>query len=131
MSSAPKTIAVDFDGVIHRYSLGWQDGTTYDTPMQDAAVSLERLMSAGYRVVVFSTRDPIQIQDWFEAHMPLFNTRILADHERFFNDQGVIGITRHKPVAFAYIDDRAIHFQTWDMALAELCFRVAEEKPKK
>lgn len=126
-SSAPKTVAIDFDGVIHRYSKGWQDGSTYDTPMPDARASIELLMKSGYCVVIFSTRDPIQIQAWFETHMPEFRTEIMQPHERFWNSQGIIGVTRHKPVAFAYIDDRAIHFNTWQMALAELVWRVEQE----
>jgi hypothetical protein len=123
MSSSPKTVAVDFDGVIHKYSQGWKDGTTYDVPMPGARVALQLLIDHGYRVVIFSTRDSIQIRDWFGCHMPEFPTRILSDHERFYNDEGIIGISRHKPVAFAYIDDRAIHFQDWPLALAELTFR--------
>lgn len=126
-SSAPKTVAIDFDGVIHRYSEGWKDGTAYDEPMPDARASLELLLKTGYRVVIFSTRDPIQIQDWFNCRLPEFRTEIMHEHERFWNSEGIIGITRHKPVAFAYIDDRAIHFNTWPMALAELVWRIGQE----
>lgn len=28
-----KTIVFDFDGVIHRYSKGWQNGSIYDKPV--------------------------------------------------------------------------------------------------
>lgn len=126
-SSAPKTVAIDFDGVIHKYSEGWKDGSAYDVPMDDTRASIELLIKSGYRVVIFSTRDPIQIQAWFETHLPEFRTAIMEPHERFWNNEGIIGITRHKPVAFAYIDDRAIRFHTWQMALAELCWRVSQE----
>jgi hypothetical protein len=123
----PKTVAIDFDGVIHRYSKGWQDGSAYDPPMENAKFSLSVLINAGHPVVIFSTRDPVQIQAWFETHMPEFRTQILEPHERFWNAVGIIGITRHKPAAYIYIDDRALHFQTWDLALAELRFRLQKE----
>ncbi len=50
-----QTIAVDFDGVIHRYSRGWQDGSIYDPPVDGAVEALERLHHR-YKVVIFTTR---------------------------------------------------------------------------
>ena len=35
-----KTIAVDFDGFIHKYSKGWHDGSIYDEPVEGAAEAL-------------------------------------------------------------------------------------------
>src|SRR5690606_42044179 len=39
-----KTVAVDFDGVIHAYSRGWQDGSIYDEPVPGAVDGLRQLM---------------------------------------------------------------------------------------
>jgi hypothetical protein len=38
----PKVL-VDFDGVIHRYSKGWGDGTVYDPPVAGARAALRKL----------------------------------------------------------------------------------------
>jgi len=99
------------------------DGTAYDPPMPGAEVALRLMMDHGYRVVVHSCRDPVQIKGWFETHLPEFRTEIMSPHEKFWNMAHVIGIASHKPGAFVYIDDRAIHFQDWGLALAELDFR--------
>ncbi len=112
-----KTIAVDFDGVIHRYSAGWHDGTCYDIPVEGAIPALEKLMKH-YAVVVISTRDPAQIQEWFQRKWPEQPTRQPGTQERFFNGEkkdgrAVLGITDRKGAAIAYIDDRAIRFINW------------------
>ena len=38
-----KTIVFDFDGVIHRYSKGWQDGNIYDKPTKGIKETIEIL----------------------------------------------------------------------------------------
>ena len=47
-------IAVDFDGVIHRYSKGWHDGTIYDEPVEGAREALEGLVDKGHMIIVYS-----------------------------------------------------------------------------
>ena len=58
-----KTIAVDFDGVIHQYSRGWQDGTIYDPPLPGALEALATLMET-YAVFIHTTRDPGAVAGW-------------------------------------------------------------------
>ena len=58
-----KTVAVDFDGVIHAYGKGWQDGSIYDDPVPGAIEALRTLMSA-YTVFVHTTRPPLPVGNW-------------------------------------------------------------------
>ena len=98
-----KTIAVDFDGVIHRYSRGWRDGSIYDRPVDGAVAALTTLQDRGYHIVVFSTRadsptGQAAIRDWMA--------------EEGFN-VGEMQITDRKLPAIAYVDDRAVRFTNW------------------
>lgn len=100
-------LAVDFDGVIHRYRLGFHDGSIYDEPMRGARRTLERLHVTWW-LYIYTTRAKSPsgrraVEAWLRKH------RIPYDE--------VVG---NKPIAFAYIDDRAIHFDTWHQTLADL-----------
>jgi len=94
-------LLVDFDGVIHRYSKGWHDGTAYDEPMPGALDALEDLIERGYEVVIFSTRDAEQIAKWM----------ITWEFPR-------LRITNIKEPALAIIDDRAIQHISWAQTMA-------------
>src|SRR5258708_37680052 len=59
------TVAVDFDGVIHDYKRGWQDGSIYGEFMPGAVAGLSRLMSE-YAVFVHTTRNRHQVARWIE-----------------------------------------------------------------
>jgi len=51
------TIAIDFDGVIHQYSKGFQGlDNAYDPPMPGVIPSLQKLKDAGYRLIIVSSR---------------------------------------------------------------------------
>lgn len=99
-------VMVDFDGVIHQYSRGWQDGTIYDAPVPDAFNALAALEANGYEVVIFSSRDASQIRKWMIEH-----------------GGGAFRVTNIKEPAVAYIDDRAIRFISWPQSLTELVQR--------
>ena len=48
-------IGVDFDGVIHKCSKGFYDGTVYDPPIEGAREALERL-SKKFVIVMYSAK---------------------------------------------------------------------------
>lgn len=93
-----KTIAFDFDGVIHRYSRGWQDGTIYDKPVDGIKETIDKLRKEGYEIVIYSTRASSI------AELKDMNTW-LRKHEIKVDD-----ICSEKPIALMYVDDRAIPF---------------------
>lgn len=114
------TVALDFDGVIHAYSKGWHDGTAYDPPFPGAIEAIKALMGR-YTVYVFSTREPEQIQDWFGQHGEQIVTELIPADQQFWTKQGVLGIAKHKVVAYVWLDDRALRFNgSWATALEDI-----------
>jgi hypothetical protein len=113
----PPTIAVDFDGVIHRYSRGWQDGSIYDPPVEGAFDAL-RAWRREVDVVIYTTRANHDADDegWrsgvaaIRAWFALRGAPDLAD----------LPITDRKPLAVAYLDDRAVRFRDWSQATRDL-----------
>lgn len=110
------TIAIDFDGVIHAYSKGWHDGTIYDEPIPGALDGLRTLM-AEHALFVFTTRDVGQVAEWLINRG--FSCRTGYDGP-FWNERGVLLVTNRKLAATAYLDDRAVRFESWDQALTDL-----------
>ncbi len=102
-------LCIDFDGVIHNYSRGWQDGVIYDN------------MTLGF------TKWAIEAKEIF--HLVIYSSRsktpegIAAMKEWFANewsDVEEIGVddlefASEKPPAFLTIDDRALTFEgSWE-----------------
>jgi len=108
-----KAIAVDFDGVIHDYAKGWQDGSIYGNVVEGALESLHALMGSGFAVFICSARPAEQIKEWLDNEMPILKFEVIAPEVFFWNHKGVIGITNRKLPAIAYIDDRAVCFENW------------------
>lgn len=104
------TIAVDFDGVIGTLADNgfFEPDISKVELIEGAAAALAALVDHGYHVVVHSSRAGMaggreQIIDWL-------NERDIRYHE----------VTAIKPPALAYVDDRAIRFDNWTQAIAEI-----------
>ena len=118
------TVAVDFDGVIHRYSRGWADGSIYDRPIDGAFNALRSLMR-DHAVFVHTTRKPSQVARWIERQTgydiePAHGWLAMPPWRKFWNELGILLVTNRKLPAIAYVDDRAIRFRSWDQVLADL-----------
>lgn len=92
-----KTIVFDFDGVIHKYSKGWQDGSIYDEPVEGIKEAINELHKT-YDITVVSTRcrelsGQIAVQRWLDDH------HIEVDC-----------VTSIKVPALVYVDDRGLTF---------------------
>lgn len=108
-----KTIAIDFDGVIHKYSKGWQGGKIYDEPVEGALEAIIELLEKDYKVSVFTTReDTAGVKTWI-----IEKTRRCKELQSkpflFWFDREEFNVTNQKPIAIAYIDDRGIRFTNW------------------
>lgn len=105
-----RTIAFDFDGVIHLYSKGWLDGTIYDTFIPGSIETIKHLMET-YSVFIMSSRRSQDIEKKLNEVYPEIKTQVISDYTRFWNKMGVLGISSRKLPADVYIDDRALRFE--------------------
>ncbi len=111
-----KNIGVDFDGVIHKCSKGYYDGTIYDEPIEGSSEALEEL-SKKYDVIIYTAKA--------KPDRGLINGKTgtqlvwewLKEHKM---DKFVTKVTAEKPRAVAYIDDKSVAFNTWNDCLATL-----------
>ena len=106
-------IAIDFDGVIHKNSKGFYDGTVYDEPIEGAIEAIKEL-SQKYEIVIFTAKA--------KPDRPLVNgktgSELIWDWLKKHNIQQYIKkVTSEKPRAVFYIDDKGIKFESWDKTL--------------
>ena len=100
------TIAIDFDGVIHKYSKGFQGlDNAYDPPMDGAIEGIKELYNKGYKLKILSSRPKEIIYPWLEKYG-------LSEY--------ITEVSNHKFPATVYIDDRGFLFKNWDQCLTEL-----------
>lgn len=88
-------VCVDLNGVLDAYT-GWQDPDHWDPPRPGAREFLEALRQHGFDVVIFTTRHPVGVRRWLREH---------------HLDMLVSAVTRRKPPAHVFIDDRAVCFR--------------------
>lgn len=106
-----KTIAIDFDGVIHDYKDGYKDGTIYGDLVPGAKDFIINAHKTGHPMFIMSTRNPIQILAWVQDKIPEVTFAILVNPGTFYNNKKLVGITNKKLAAHIYIDDRGYKFE--------------------
>ncbi len=96
----PRTIAVDFDGVIADYD-GWKGAGVLGPPRRDVLEALRVLHAEGWKIIIHTTRGEAEISGYLAEHG-------IPHHEINRNsDYGTLGT---KPVADVYWDDRALFY---------------------
>jgi hypothetical protein len=110
------TIAIDFDGVIHSFELGFHDGTIYGTPLPGSIDNIKRL-SEKFKLVIYTAKA--------KSDRPLINgktgTELVWEWlEKYKINLYISEVTSEKPRALCYIDDKAIRFIDWDQTMKEL-----------
>jgi len=109
----PKPLAVDFDGVIHKYSKGWVDGTIYDEPMPGALKIMEKLTKQGFEIIIHTTRLNPEVHNSAEVEQQTQMINKWLKENGFEKGKHYQAITALKPKASFYIDDRALKFTNW------------------
>lgn len=133
------SVGFDFDGVIHTYEKGWDDGTIYGDHVEGIFELIAEIQQH-HAVFIYSVRDSVQIAYWlcfqhkglrtvtengnrsgfstvWEWDEGLMDNRPgVRGHEeylgtvKFWNDHERIFVTDRKLPAMAYVDDRAVRF---------------------
>ena len=111
-----KQLAIDFDGVIHKSSKSFYDGTIYDEPVDGVEEALKQL-SKDYTLIIYTCKA--------NPDRPLVNDKtgielIWEWLEKYELSKYISDITYDKPNAKYYIDDKGIKFTDWDKVITEV-----------
>lgn len=119
-------LCIDFDGVIHSYERGWQDGSIYGSATPGFfkwAIEVQH----HFRLVIYSSRSSTEegrkaMREWLgtQSIEAIHRGEVSADYE-WAELFGNIEFADKKPPAFLTIDDRAIQFNgSWEHLYPEV-----------
>lgn len=104
MSDFKPIICIDFDGVIHSYERGWQDGEIYGEVIFGFRRWAEQAQKH-FKLVIYSSRSATD-----EGRLAM--GKWLADKMREWDGDPIeLHMSAEKPAAWVTIDDRAIQFK--------------------
>ena len=109
-------LCIDFDGVIHSYTSGWQGDTIISDPIVPGFFEWAEQAAKYFKLVIYSSRskNPNAIK---AMQFYLYEQRRIwrADNGKTETDKPLtFEFASEKPAAFLTIDDRAIMFDgTW------------------
>ena len=133
MSEFKPTLCLDFDGVIHSYEKGWQNGVIYGD-VTDGFFEWAEQAAKHFKLVIYSSRSST---DEGQHEMLVW----LIEQRRKWRDKGGMHETEaplgfefadKKPAAWLTIDDRCVKFEgRWDWLRPEvlLDFKPWNHKP--
>ena len=107
-------LCLDFDGVIHRYSKGWQDGEIYD-PLTDGFIAWAYVARNYFKLVVYSSRS--KKLDGVRSMTAYLSGQLDAANQPYDDPVTVddFEFAHEKPPAFLTIDDRGLTFTgSWE-----------------
>lgn len=109
MSKKKQTICVDFDGVLHDYSQGFQGEDVFGDMLPNADIGMQVLKKMGNTLIIYTTRPASDaLKEWLKSN------NIPYDYINENPDQPK-GSEGCKLIADIYIDDRGIQFYgRWD-----------------
>lgn len=110
MSDFKPTICVDFDGVIHSYERGWQDGVIYGTVVPGFFEWAEQA-SKQFKLVIYSSRSKSDEGQKAMLGWLIFQRRAWRESGGLSgSDVLTFEFADQKPAAWLTIDDRAVCF---------------------
>ncbi len=114
-ANLPKSICIDFDGVIHDYSRGWLGIDVFDKVLPGASEATHRLHDAGYMIIIYTTRnDTPALRDFLNKNEICFDYINENPYQPNGSEYG-------KVKADMYLDDRGICFTgNWNDAIDKI-----------
>lgn len=107
---ASKSVAIDIDGVIADYSMGWQGDDFIGDPLPGAREFLQSLREDGYKVILHSCRSTKRLVEYCFKHM--------LPYDYINENPELVSPNPGKPAATVYLDDRGLCFEgDFDQAL--------------